>query len=183
MTTRITKTSHLIYARVAGFTFLFYIIAGISSMALPNESQVADLLSLLLNFSAIVLGVALYIITREQGPGLALLALTCRAMEAVHNESAIFFSIGSLFFCWLLLRGRLIPVALAWLGVVASALLVVILPLQLAGLFGGSMSWSASITWLAWLPMLIFEVTLALWLMIKGVAMPAENSGVALEAN
>ncbi len=31
------------------------------------------------------------------------------------------------------------------------------------------MSWSASITWLVWLPMLVFEVTLALWLMIKGV--------------
>lgn len=35
------------------------------------------------------------------------------------------------------------------LGVIASVLLVVILPLQLAGLFGGPMSWSASVTWLA----------------------------------
>ena len=164
-----SEATHRIYASIAGFTFLFYIIAGISSMALPNESQVADLLSLLLNFSAIVLGVTLYMITREQGPGLALLALTCRALEAVHGESAIFFSIGSLFFCWLLLRGRMIPIALAWLGVVASVLLVVILPLQLAGLIGGAMSWSASITWLVWLPMLVFEIALALWLMIKGV--------------
>ena len=64
---------------------------------------------------------------------------------------------------------RMIPSALAWLGVLASALLVVILPLQLAGLFGGTMSWASSITWLVWLPMLVFEVTLALWLMIKGV--------------
>jgi len=164
-----SETSHRIYARVAGFTFLFYIVAGISSMALTNQSQVADILSLLLNFSAIVLGVTLYMITREQGPGLALLALTCRALEAVHGESAIFFSIGSLFFCWLLLRGRMIPIALAWLGVVASVLLVVILPLQLAGLIGGAMSWSASITWIMWLPMLVFEIALALWLMIKGV--------------
>jgi hypothetical protein len=53
--------------------------------------------------------------------------------------------------------------------VVASVLLVVVLPLQLAGLFGGSMLWSASITWLVWLPMLVFEVALALWLMIRGV--------------
>ena len=164
-----SEASHLTYARVAGFMFLFYIIAGISSMVLPEKSQVADLLSLLLNFSAIVLGVTLYMITREQGPGLALLALTCRALEAVHGESAIFFSIGSLFFCWLLLRGRMIPIALAWLGVVASVLLVVILPLQLAGLIGGAMSWSASITWIMWLPMLVFEIALALWLMIKGV--------------
>jgi hypothetical protein len=145
---------------------------------LPNQSQVADLLSLLLNFSAIVLGVTLYMITREQGPGLALLALTCRALEAVHGESAIFFSVGSLFFCWLLLRGRMIPTALAQLGVIASALLVVILPLQLAGLFGGSMSWAGTVTWLVWMPMLIFEVVLALWLMIKGVKTEQGNLAV-----
>lgn len=132
----------------------------------------ADVLSLLQNFSVIVLGVTLYRITREQGPGLALLALTCRIIEAVHGESAIFFAVGSTLFCWLLLRDRMIPVALARLGVVASVLLVVILPLQLAGLFGGSMSWSASVTWLVWLPMLVFEVVLALWLLVKGVATP-----------
>lgn len=171
-----SEASHRIYARVAGFTFLFYIIAGISSLALPNQTQVADVLSLLLNFSAIVLGVTLYMITREQGPGLALLALTCRVIEAVHGESAIFFAVGSTLFCWLLLRGRMIPIALAWLGVVASLLLVVILPLQLAGLFGGSMSWSASITWIVWLPMLVFEVAFALWLLIKGVAVPKTSA-------
>jgi hypothetical protein len=170
-----SEISQLIYARVAGFTFLFYIVAGITSMALPNQAQVADVLSLLLNFSALVLGVTLYMITREQGPGLALMALSCRLIEAVHGESAIFFAVGSTLFCWLLLRGRMIPIALAWLGVVASVLLVVILPLQLAGLFGGSMSWSASVTWLVWLPMLVFEVTLALWLIIKGVAMPVSR--------
>jgi hypothetical protein len=161
----------MIYARLAGFTFIFYIVAGITSMALPNQSQVADLLSLLLNFSAIVLGVTLYMLTREQGPGLALLALTCRALEAVHEESAIFFSVGSLFFCWLLLRGRLIPNPLAWLGVVASALLVVILPLQLAGMLA-NMNWSDSVTWIVWLPMLVFELVFAFWLMFKGVANP-----------
>ena len=171
-----SEASHRVYARVAGFTFLFYIIAGISSMALPDQSQVADLLSLLLNFSALVLGVTLYMITREQGPALALLALTCRIMEAIHSESAIFFAVGSILFCWLLLRGRMIPIALAWLGVIASVLLVVILPLQLAGLFGGSMSWSASITWLVWLPMLAFEVPLALWLLVKGVSVPKTSA-------
>jgi len=167
-----SEASYRTYARIAGFTFLFYIVAGISSMALPNESQVADLLNLLLNLSAIVLGVTLFMITWEQGPALALLALTCRVMEAVHTESAIFFALGSTLFCWLLLRGRMIPTVLAWLGVVSSVLLVAVLPLQLAGLFGGSMSWSASITWIVWLPTLVFEVTFALWLMIKGVVAP-----------
>jgi len=44
---------------------------------------------------------------------------------------ATFFALGSTAFSWLLLRGRLIPVPLAWLGVVASLILVVGLPLRL----------------------------------------------------
>ena len=164
-----SESSHLLYARVAGFTFIFYIVTGITSLALGNQTKIADLLVLLQNFSALVLGVTLYALTHKQGPALAVLALTCRVLEAVHEESAIFFAVGSLLFSYLLLRGRLIPTALTQLGVVASALLVVILPAELAGLFGGSMSWESSITWLVWLPMLIFEVTFAFWLMIKGV--------------
>lgn len=164
------QSSQLIYARVAGFTFLFYIAAGITSMALSSQTQVADLLSLLQSFSALVLGVTLYALTQEQGPVLALLALTCRVAEAIqYGESAIYFAVGSLLFSWLLLRGRSIPAVLAQLGVIASALLVILLPLQLAGLFGGSMSWASSITWLVWLPMLIFEVVFAFWLLFKGI--------------
>jgi hypothetical protein len=177
-----SEGSHRVYARVAGFTFLFYIIAGISSMARPAQVPLTEILPLLLNLSALVLGVTLYMITRAQEPALALLAFACRILEAVHDESAIFFAVGSAFFCWLLLRGRMIPIALAWLGVIASGALALILPLQLAGLFGGSMSWSASITWLVWLPMLIFEVTLALWLILKGVITP-QTSQTARENN
>jgi hypothetical protein len=81
--------------------------------------------------------------------------------------SATFFAVGSTIFSWLLLRGRMVPVPLAWLGVVASVPLVVLLPLQLTVTFGGL------IDWLMWMPMLVFEVTLALWLIIKGVATPA----------
>jgi len=165
-----TESSQLIYARVAGFTFLFYIIAGITSMSLGSQAQAADVLYLVQSFSALVLGVTLYALTREHGPVLALLALTCRVAEAIQfGESAIYFAVASLCFSWLLLRGRLIPALLAQLGLLASALLVVILPVQLAGLFGGSMSWASSSTWLVWMPMLLFEVILAFWLMIKGV--------------
>ncbi len=166
--------SNQMIARVAGFAFLFYIVAGITSMNLSDPSPMVDVLALLMSFSALALGVTLYMLTREQGPALALMALTCRVLEAAQSgESAIYFAVGSTIFSWLLLRGRIIPVPLAWLGVIASVLLVAILPLQLAGLFGGPMSWSASITWLVWLPMLVFEVILALWLLIKGVAAPA----------
>jgi hypothetical protein len=69
----------------------------------------------------------------------------------------------------------MIPVALAWLGVFASALLVVILPLQRAGMFGGALSWSSSVTWLIWLPLLAFELALAVWFLTKGVAAPVRK--------
>lgn len=158
------------YALVAGLTFILYIVAGITSLALGGTSQFKDILLLLQSFAALALGVTLFLLTFEQGIALAMVALMCRMLEATqYGESAVYFSVGSLLFCWLLLRGRMIPAALAWLGVAASALLVVILPLQLAGLFGGAMSWSASITWFVWLPMLVFEVTFALWLIFKGV--------------
>ncbi|MCQ3937775.1 MAG: hypothetical protein DPW18_12105 [Chloroflexi bacterium] len=166
-----SNPSHLVYARVAGFTFLFYIAAGMTSLSLGSESQLADLLYFLQNLSALVLGVTLYLLTREHGPALALLALTCRIMEAIHSESEIFFAVGSLLFCILLLRGRVIPAGLAWLGVIASALLVVILPLQLAGVLAGA-GWASSVTWMIWMPMLVFELGVSLWFLFKGVNEP-----------
>jgi hypothetical protein len=80
--------------------------------------------------------------------------------------AATFFAAGSTVFAYLLLRGRLVPVALAWVGVVASILIVVGLPLQLVRVL------RSPITDLIWIPMLAFEVPLGLWLIIKGVAMP-----------
>jgi hypothetical protein len=85
--------------------------------------------------------------------------------------ASLLFAVGSTVFASLLLRGRMIPVALAWLGVLGSALLVVILPLQLAGWVTGS------ITQLAWIPVGLFEITLAPWLLIKGGA-PARKQTV-----
>jgi hypothetical protein len=224
-----TRTTN---ARIAGFTFLFYIAAGLSSMVLfgratggdgiaaklagialhTTDVRVVVLLNLLTSFSALVLGVTLYAITRDQDPDLAMLALICRVVEGLNGVAGIsgtlrllwlatatganapdigathalgafllngggagpiFFAVGSTLFSWLFLRGRMVPVPLAWLGVLASILLVIITPLQTAGLLSGSGGWGSSVTWLMWLPMLVFEVTLALWLLIKGVAAPA----------
>ena len=165
-----SELSNKAYARVGGFTFLFYIAAGMTSMALGSESQWNGLLSLLQSFSAFILGVTIFALTYEQEPILALFALLCRVAEGVGSgESAIYFSVASLIFSWLLLRGRSIPLWLGRVGVIASILLVIILPLQLVGLLGGAMSWASSITWLVWLPMLVFEVILAFWLMVKVV--------------
>jgi hypothetical protein len=85
--------------------------------------------------------------------------------------SATLFSLGSTVFSWLLLRGRAIPVSLAWLGVVASLLLVAVLPARLVGVAG------SPLTEVVWLPMLVFELVLGVWLLTKGVAPapPARN--------
>jgi len=76
---------------------------------------------------------------------------------------ATFFALGSTAFSWLLLRGRLIPVPLAWIGVVASIILVIGLPLRLVDVIGGT------VTQLMWLPMAAFEIPLGFWLLIRGV--------------
>ena len=75
---------------------------------------------------------------------------------------ATFFSVGSLLFAWLLLRGRIVPVALAGLGVIASILTTVLLPMKLVELAG------RPLTDLMWLPMLVYEVGLAIWLIVRG---------------
>jgi len=216
-----TRTTN---ARIAGVTFLAYIAAGVTSMVLSGRAtggegipaklaaiarhegdmRLVVLLGLVQSFSALVLAVTLWAITREEDPDLAMLALACRVSEGILGGlsvpgtltllwlatatganapetgaahalaayllrsdmafTATFFAVGSTLFAYLLLRGRMIPAPLAWLGVGASALLVVGLPLQLAGYLRGP------ITSLLWLPMLAFEVPLALWFLVKGVA-------------
>ena len=80
--------------------------------------------------------------------------------------SAIFFAVGSTLFSWLLLRGRMVPEWLAALGVIASGLVAIGLPLQVLELL------PALVTQLMWLPILVFELVFAGWLIVKGVATP-----------
>ena len=160
-------------ARVAGFTFWIYFAAGIAGLVLAGNTPATNVLSVVTSFSALVLGVTLYAITREQDRDLAMMALACRVIEAVPGHGEIYFAVASTIFSWLLLRGRMIPVGLARLGVMASVLLVMLLPLQMAGFFGGPRAWSWPVTWAVWLPMLVFELTLGVWLIAKGVAVPA----------
>lgn len=160
-------------ARIAGFAFLFYIAAGIASMAATPVPHAAETLGLFTALSAVVLGVTLYAITREAGREIALLGLACRIVEAGPGDGTFFFAVASSAFSWLLLRGQMVPTHLAWLGLAASALLAALIPLQQFGLLGGPMNWSSAATWIAWLPMLIYEITLGLWLLIKGAKLPA----------
>src|SRR5437762_8905437 len=70
-----------------------------------------------------------------EGPATNLLgSLLLRTRAWSIQTSATLFAAGSTLFSWLLLRGRMIPAPLAWLGVVASVLLLFALPLQLTGL-------------------------------------------------
>ena len=218
-------------AKIAGFTFLFYIAAGILSLIVfgratggtgiaaklasiaqhATEVRVVYVLGLLQSFCAIVLAVTLYAITRDEDSDLAMLGLTFRVGEGLIGISipttlgllwlatttganapdtsgartlgafllelggwtevlaATFFAVGSTFFSWLLLRGRMIPINLARLGVAASVLLVIGLPLRGAGFLSGPLTY-----WM-WLPMAVFEVTLAIWFLVKGVAPPARR--------
>lgn len=217
-------------ARVAGFTFLFYIAVAFPAMIIAGNAtggqgtaaklasvaqhasavRLAIVLELLGCFCALVLAVTLYGITRDEDHELALLVLVFRAAEGVlgaigltrligllrlattgvgagvadvatsealgafllkvqlGGTGATFFAVGSMIFSYLLLRGRMVPVALAWLGVLASVLLVILLPAQLVGLATGP------VLNFMWLPMLVFEVSLAVWLIVKGVATPAK---------
>jgi len=222
-----TRTTN---ARVAGATFLLYIALGLPEMVLfsratrgqdvaaqlasiaqhATDLRIAVVLTLLMGIAALVLGVTLYAITRDQDPDLAMLALVCRvgegviagiavqrslallwlatgaAFDAQHADAAhalgafllggqgasgaaTFFAVGSTIFAWLLLRGRMIPAGLAWLGLLASALAVLVLPLSLAGFIRGR------VVWLIWLPMAAFEIPLALWFLVKGVAAPSRR--------
>jgi hypothetical protein len=224
-----TRTTN---ARIAGFTYLFYIAVALPGMLLfdrasgtegmaaklaliavhTSDVHMSVMLSMLSSITALALAVALYGLTRDEDHELAVLALSCRVGEGVLGSisiiaalgllwlatatgtgapepataytlgafllkvkiwnltiAATFFAAGSALFSYLLLRGRMVPLALARLGVLASVLLVAGLPLQLVGFFSGAFAG------LIWLPMLVFEVTIALWFLIKGVAKREER--------
>ena len=165
-------------ARVAGFTFLFYIAVGISSMAGVFRGPMAELAGYAQNASAVILALTLFVVTRVEQPVVAGLGMIFRLAEGGLGTAlyltgitmsrptlvaATLFAIGSTFFCWLLLRGRMLPRGLAWTGLLASIVLVVGLPLQLGGLLG------PPFTMLIWMPMLAFEVPGGLWLLVRGV--------------
>ena len=101
-------------------------------------------------------GTALGALLLQQGNAGTLVAATCSA-------------VGSTLYSYLFLQARSIPAPLARLGVLASLLLVVALPLRMAGLLGGPAGYYV------WIPMAVFEVALALWLLTKGVAGPQEG--------
>jgi uncharacterized protein DUF4386 len=224
-------------ARLCGATYLLYIVTGIGSMILMNRiggggdvtamlasiAQHATLyraISLLvwLQFLyAVVLGVTLYALTRDQDRDLAVIAMCCRlvegAMAAVSTSqrfeilslarasatagtgadaaaahalgtlmlgtdgggvAALCFSVAAMIFSYLFLRARSIPTWLAWLGVVSSALWLIGMPARMLGFLHGAA------VYVMWIPMGIFEITLAVLLLVKGVT--ASSGGTPVPA-
>jgi hypothetical protein len=84
------------------------------------------------------------------------------------NIGAIFFAVGSTLYSYLFFKARSIPAPLAGLGLVASLMLVIGVPLQTAAGHSTVAGVSAAI----WIPMFIFEISTGLWLLIKGAKMP-----------
>jgi hypothetical protein len=111
-----SRMTRMTNARIAGFTFLLYIAAGIAGMVLFGQAtsgegiavklagiaqhatvvRVTILLDLVQCFAAVVLAVTLYAITRVQDPDLAMLALTCRVGEGVIGAIGIPGTLGLL---------------------------------------------------------------------------------------
>jgi hypothetical protein len=152
-------------ARLAGVALLAYIAFGVGGMALGEYPGLVAVSNVATAFSALTLGVTLWAITRDVDRDLAMFAMLCRVLEAVPGQGEIYFAVGNTIFCWLLLKGAIVPAALAWIGLASSFALSALIVLQTAGMFGGRMQWSSPVTWIVWLPVLIFELAFAAWLL------------------
>jgi preprotein translocase subunit SecG len=214
-------------ARIAGITFLLYIVTGITGMILFHQASGGDttaarlasiashatlvrcttLLTMLEFVYALVLATTIFALTRDIDRDLALLAAACRFAEGVLAAMSadqrlellsiatasttatgadaaatiaqgnlmfagsvlvpsLCFVCGSTIYSFLFLRGRNIPAAIAWNGVFASLLLLVALPVQIAGFLPGGAAM------LIWIPMALFEVVFGVWLIARGVTAP-----------
>ena len=228
-----TERTQRIYARIAGFLYLWLIITGLAGaltishivgsgtftetakrvVASEHLYRVALTSELIETLSAVLLAFALYVTLKPVdkllaqiamywrlgesfigGAGMivgflrlslysspqsigalgtdqsqALVDLTRTAGFAVYNISAIFFSIGSILFCYLFFKSRYIPRILSAFGVFASVVVTImcfgslIFPEHAATLQYG------------WAPMAIAEVTTGFWLMLFAVETQAPS--------
>lgn len=76
----------------------------------------------------------------------------------------IVFAIGSTLFAYLFLRGQSVPGRIAWLGIIGSLLVV---PLSALGGLGHV---TRAMAWITSIPILLFELSLAFWLLTKGAS-------------
>ncbi len=73
------------------------------------------------------------------------------------------FVVGGFLFAYLLLAGHLIPRWMAWTGVTTIGLQLICVPLYVATILPGRI-----VNWL-WFPILLYEIPLGVWLILRGV--------------
>jgi hypothetical protein len=167
-------------ARVAGFTYLFYIAVAFPAMALFGRAtsgpdiaaklagiaahasavRASIVLSLLGGFSALVLAVALHRVTRDAGRTLATLALACRVAEGVVGATFLPAMVGVL-----------------WLATAAGAGAPDVAAAQALGAFllrAGDWNTTVGATFFA------VGSTLFSWLLLRGRAIPAPLAWLGL---
>ena len=83
------------------------------------------------------------------------------------------FVVGGSLFAYLFYRGRLIPRWLAGVGVVTIGVQSVVVPLHIATIVQGSL------VNLLWMPILLYEIPLGIWLMVKGTKVASESITLA----
>jgi hypothetical protein len=159
-------------ARIAGITFLLYIVVGVAGIILFNPVESADgtaakLASIaehawrvrltLLQYMAfmvfaLVLAATLYAITRDEDPDIAVLAFSCRVVEGMLNGLAVIATAG-----------------LLWLGTGSSAA-----ALEPAGINALGTTFFKSLGWLFITPAWIFSVgsTLFSYLFLRARSIP-----------
>jgi hypothetical protein len=86
----------------------------------------------------------------------------------IHTGHGYIFAIAALVFYYLLYQSKLIPRWLSLWGVIAAILLILVLLLEVAGIISGLM--------ILKLPIVLNEVVLAVWLIVKGFNPSALNS-------
>ena len=228
-----TEKTQRIYARVAGFLFLWLIITGLAGtlvisnivgsgtfaetakrvVASEHLYRVALSSELIETLSAVLLAFALYVTLKPvdkllaqiamywrlgesfigdaamilsflrlrlytspeslaalgTGQSQALVDLTRNAGFAAYNISAIFFSIGSILFCYLFFKSRYIPRILSAFGVFASVIVTI---MCFASLIYPE---HATALQYGWVPMAIAEVATGFWLMLFAVKTQARS--------
>ncbi|WP_263381294.1 DUF4386 domain-containing protein [Granulicella arctica] len=88
------------------------------------------------------------------------------ANENLHRPddgfSQFCFVVGGFMFAYLFLRGRLIPRWLGWIGVVTIGAQLICVPLHIAMIIPGS------VVDMLWMPILLYEIPLGIWLIMRG---------------
>lgn len=172
---------------LALLTVLYALILAVTLYALTRE--VDPELALIALTCRVVEGVinAVPVAARLGLLSIATASVTATASDAtsLHTQAALLinsswwsttvgatiFSVGSALFAYLFLRGRTIPAPIAWFGLIASLLVIPVFPLS------NIFPLSDALVFLTQIPLIIFELTLAFWLLIKGVKPQQPGTG------